>query len=94
MRVGLVQAPDYMLAMKTPAARVDETDRGDVELLIKLLGLKSAGEVFDILEKYYEGYANQALWPLFHSFTAKLHFDSANWEAYIEANRRFCSADR
>jgi trehalose 6-phosphate synthase/phosphatase len=46
----------------------------------------------DILEKYYEGYANQALWPLFHSFTAKLHFDSENWEAYIEANRRFCSA--
>ncbi len=45
----------------------------------------------DILEKYYEGYANQALWPLFHSFTSRLHFDSENWEAYIEANRRFCS---
>ena len=48
-----VPEPDYMLAMKTLAARVDETDRGDVELLIKLLGLKSAGEVFHILEKYY-----------------------------------------
>ncbi len=46
----------------------------------------------DLLEKFYEGYANQALWPLFHSFTSKLKFDSENWEAYIEANRRFCSA--
>ena len=48
-----VPEPDYMLAMKTLAARVDETDRGDVELLINLLGLKTPDEVFAILEKYY-----------------------------------------
>jgi trehalose 6-phosphate synthase/phosphatase len=46
----------------------------------------------DILEKFYEGYANQALWPLFHSFTSRLQFDPECWEAYIEANRRFCAA--
>ncbi len=46
----------------------------------------------DLLDKFYEGYANQALWPLFHSFTSKLQFDAENWEAYIEANRRFCAA--
>ncbi len=46
----------------------------------------------ELLEKFYEGYANQALWPLFHSFPSRLHFASENWEAYIEANRRFCSA--
>ncbi|MDQ2843922.1 MAG: bifunctional alpha,alpha-trehalose-phosphate synthase (UDP-forming)/trehalose-phosphatase [Acidobacteriota bacterium] len=46
----------------------------------------------DLLKKFYEGYANQALWPLFHSFTSKLQFDPESWAAYIEANRRFCSA--
>ncbi len=46
----------------------------------------------NILEKFYEGYANQALWPLFHSFTSRLQFDPESWEAYIEANRRFCAA--
>lgn len=46
----------------------------------------------DLLKKFYEGYANQALWPLFHSFASRLQFDSESWEAYIEANRRFCSA--
>ena len=46
----------------------------------------------DILEKFYEGYANQALWPLFHSFTSRLQFDPDCWQAYIEANRRFCAA--
>jgi hypothetical protein len=48
-----VPEPDYLLAMKTLAARVDTTDKGDVQLLIKLLGLKTAEEVFTILEKYY-----------------------------------------
>ncbi len=46
----------------------------------------------DILEKFYEGYSNQALWPLFHSFTSRLQFDPESWYAYIEANRRFCAA--
>lgn len=46
----------------------------------------------DLLKKFYEGYANQALWPLFHSFVSKLQFDSESWEAYTEANRRFCSS--
>src|SRR5947209_5762144 len=46
----------------------------------------------DIIEKFYEGYANQALWPLFHSFTSMLQFDAETWEAYIIANRRFCEA--
>ena len=45
--------PDYLLAMKTLAARVDTKDRTDVEFLIEKLGLVSAEEVFKILEGYY-----------------------------------------
>jgi hypothetical protein len=48
-----VPEPDYLLAMKTLAARVEATDKQDVQFLINLLGLKSAQEVFSILEKYY-----------------------------------------
>jgi hypothetical protein len=48
-----VPEPDYLLAMKAIAARVDETDREDAELLIKLLKLKTPDEVFAIVEKYY-----------------------------------------
>jgi trehalose 6-phosphate synthase/phosphatase len=46
----------------------------------------------DLLDKFYEGYSNEALWPLFHSFTSRLRFDPDNWQAYIEANAKFCSA--
>lgn len=48
-----VPEPDYLLAMKALSARVDATDRTDVVVLIKRLGIKSAEEVFVILEKYY-----------------------------------------
>lgn len=45
--------PRYMLAMKCMSARWDTSDRDDVIFLIKHLGLKSPGEVFQIIEGYY-----------------------------------------
>ena len=40
----------------------------------------------------YEGYANQTLWPILHSFPSQLRFDATGWEAYSQANRIFCEA--
>jgi len=48
-----IPEPDYLLAMKAISARVDTFDQDDVRTLIKHLGLKSASDVFGILEKYY-----------------------------------------
>lgn len=48
-----VPPPDYLLAMKALAARVDTEDVPDVKLLIDQLGLQKPEEVFAILEKYY-----------------------------------------
>lgn len=45
--------PEYLLAMKAMASRVDTTDKKDIQFLIKELELKSADEVFRIIEKYY-----------------------------------------
>ncbi len=44
----------------------------------------------DIDKLYYEGFSNQTLWPLFHSFPSKVRFAPEAWGAYVEANRRFC----
>jgi len=48
-----VPDPDYLLAMKSIAARGGTYDREDVKKLIDHLGLTSADQVFDIVEKYY-----------------------------------------
>jgi trehalose 6-phosphate synthase/phosphatase len=46
----------------------------------------------DVAARFYEGYANQTLWPLFHHFPLDLHYEAREWEAYVEANRAFRDA--
>ena len=38
---------------------------------------------------YYLGYANRALWPVFHYRVDLAHFDEADFAAYEQVNRRF-----
>jgi trehalose 6-phosphate synthase/phosphatase len=45
-----------------------------------------------LARKFYEGYANQTLWPLFHSFPTRFDYDGELWTAYVNANRRFRDA--
>jgi trehalose 6-phosphate synthase/phosphatase len=46
----------------------------------------------EVATGFYEGYANQTLWPVFHNFPSQLKFDAKSWEAYVEANRIFSEA--
>ena len=46
----------------------------------------------DLARRFYEGYANQTLWPLFHNFTTNFEADPEGWTAYVTANRRFRDA--
>lgn len=49
----MVADSQYLLAMKALAARIDGTDRRDIEFLIKELGITSVEGVFKIIEEYY-----------------------------------------
>jgi hypothetical protein len=51
LHVG-VAAADYLFAMKAQAARV-ETDGEDLRRLAEILGLRSATEALDLVERYY-----------------------------------------
>jgi trehalose 6-phosphate synthase/phosphatase len=41
------------------------------------------------LEKYYYGFTNKALWPLFHYFSTYCSFEESEWEAYRRVNQKF-----
>ncbi|WP_313696178.1 alpha,alpha-trehalose-phosphate synthase (UDP-forming) [Halorarum halobium] len=41
---------------------------------------------------YYDGYANQALWPLYHTATCRARFDADHWERYRDVNGEFADA--
>jgi trehalose 6-phosphate synthase/phosphatase len=41
---------------------------------------------------FYEGFANEVLWPLFHDFIPHCVFDPSYWPIYEKANRKFAEA--
>jgi trehalose 6-phosphate synthase len=41
--------------------------------------------------RYYSGFANSALWPLCHIVYVRPRFRLADWESYVEVNRRFAA---
>ncbi|RPH35182.1 bifunctional alpha,alpha-trehalose-phosphate synthase (UDP-forming)/trehalose-phosphatase, partial [bacterium] len=43
-----------------------------------------------LTERYYEGFSNRTVWPLFHSFPSATRYSAQEWEAYQDANMRFC----
>lgn len=40
-------------------------------------------------EKFYLGFANETVWPLFHDMSSRANFDPAYWESYQSVNRKF-----
>jgi trehalose 6-phosphate synthase len=43
----------------------------------------------DEVEKYYRGFSNEALWPLFHDLLGNCIFSLENYCSYKEVNRKF-----
>lgn len=46
----------------------------------------------DDLEQYYEGFANDTLWPLYHDVIQPPTYHRQWWDAYQRVNRRFADA--
>ncbi len=63
-----------------PAPRIGDIGR----VHIRAVGLSA-----DDLARYYEGFANTTLWPLYHDAVEQPVFDRTWWEAYERVNRRF-----
>ncbi len=42
------------------------------------------------LDKFYNGFCNKILWPLFHGFASYAVYDKSFWENYVAVNNLFC----
>lgn len=42
------------------------------------------------LKKYYYGFSNRTIWPLFHYFSSHCTYDVSEWESYKRVNQLFC----
>jgi trehalose 6-phosphate synthase/phosphatase len=75
-----------------PGHRPREADEGRDELLRQWQatdGYVAVDLPAALARNFYEGYANQTLWPLLHNFATNFESDSEGWAAYLAANRRF-----
>ncbi len=45
----------------------------------------------DEADRFYNGFCNKTLWPLFHYFTSYATYEADQWESYVSANRRFAN---
>ena len=43
----------------------------------------------DQVTRYYEGFSNGVLWPLFHYLLDQVPLHVRDWDAYVEVNERF-----
>jgi trehalose 6-phosphate synthase/phosphatase len=59
------------------------------------LAVKNLRPVFlssEEIVKYYEGFSNEVLWPIFHYYQSYAKFNVSNWEFYKQVNEKFCAA--
>ena len=78
--IGWSGAPDNELSAEQRAAL-------DQQLAaMRLVGVPLTAEQ---VARYYEGYSNGVLWPLFHYLLDQVPLHVRDWEPYVEVNERF-----
>ncbi len=46
----------------------------------------------ELMDKFYRGFCNSTIWPLFHYFPALTSYHEEHWATYKEVNEIFCQA--
>ncbi len=54
--------------------------------------LKSVPLSDEEIAKFYSGFANEIVWPLFHDMPSRCNFDPTYWDIYQRVNRKFAGA--
>jgi trehalose 6-phosphate synthase/phosphatase len=78
-----------------PGISSDELTATDRKTIIKELEAFGCYPVFlskEQIQLFYEGYANDTLWPMFHYFQSLAKHNTTYWQAYQEVNQLFAKA--
>ena len=71
---------------------VSKADPGERERMERQLRDQRVEPVFlsaEEVERYYDGFSNRVLWPLFHYQIDRVPVDPTGWEAYRSVNEKF-----
>jgi len=78
-----------------PGVSIEDIDSEGKKKIEKVLTSENLYPVFltkQDVENYYYGFCNRVLWPLFHYFPERVHYEPRYWDAYVHVNKVFAEA--
>ncbi len=84
-------SPMEIIWIGWPGADVEDREKvgRDIE---RQFGVRCVFLSDEVMEKFYEGFCNKTIWPLFHYFPDYAVYNKEFWEQYISVNGFFCKA--
>ncbi len=70
-------------------SRMSAGERLDLERQLRERAIVPVPLSHDHVERYYNGFSNRVLWPLFHYLVDRVPVDAAGWDAYCHVNETF-----
>jgi trehalose 6-phosphate synthase/phosphatase len=71
------------------AADLDAGQQAALDRELEAMRLVAVPLSADLVSRFYEGYSNGVLWPLFHYLLDQVPLQVSHWEGYVEANEAF-----
>jgi trehalose 6-phosphate synthase/phosphatase len=73
-------------------SQLNAAQRADVDGVLRAQRVVPVHLSRDEIDRYYHGFSNRILWPLFHYLIDRMPVDPAGWDAYVGVNQRFADA--
>jgi trehalose 6-phosphate synthase/phosphatase len=73
-------------------SKLDDRSRTELDQLLRSRNIVPVHLTRDHVERYYAGFANRVIWPLFHYLLDRVPVEAAAWDAYCQANARYADA--
>jgi trehalose 6-phosphate synthase/phosphatase len=67
-------------------------ERVELDRTLAARGIVPVHLTNDQVDRYYHGFSNRVLWPLFHYLIDRVPAHAAGWDAYEEVNKAFADA--
>lgn len=75
-----------------PGITVGDDQKSSLKLELENINTLPVFLTEEIMEKFYLGFCNKTIWPLFHYFPEYVSYNDEYWNLYKDVNQIFCDA--
>jgi trehalose 6-phosphate synthase/phosphatase len=93
--IGSIYKMKESLWIGWPGSNAENFRGEERKSIIALLASEKCYPVFltaTDIKKFYCGFCNNTIWPLFHYFSLYTKYNQGTWQSYKEVNQKFCDA--